>query len=124
MQARADQSPPSRAPHRVDVLVFGAGFVGMYASYKLRETGLWVQGFEAGGDVGGGSADPPKGGYVGPPDLRSCTIPDSPCPARASQCSPDREGALRCGDCAHDKLLAPQPLPRGKVREAGLHFAA
>jgi len=97
MQARADQSPPSRAPHRVDVLVFGAGFVGMYASYKLRETGLWVQGFEAGGDVGGGSADPPKGGYVGPPDLRSCTIPDSPCPARASQCSPDREGACAAG---------------------------
>jgi len=31
---------------------------------------------------------------------------------------------LRCGDCAHDKLLAPQPLPRGKVCEAGLHFAA
>jgi len=56
MQARADQLPPSRAPHRVDVLVFGAGFVGMYASYKLRETGLWVQGFEAGGDVGGGSS--------------------------------------------------------------------
>jgi len=56
MQARADQSPPSRAPHRADVLVFGAGFVGMYASYKLRETGLWVQGFEAGGDVGGGSS--------------------------------------------------------------------
>lgn len=53
MQARADQSPTSRAPQRVDILVVGAGFGGMYAVYKFREMGLKVQGFEAGGDVGG-----------------------------------------------------------------------
>ena len=45
--------------------------------------------------VAPGVADPPKGGCVGPRALRSCTTPDSPCPARASQRSPDREGALR-----------------------------
>ena len=42
-----------------------------------------------------GVADPPKGGCVGPRALRSCTTPDSPCPARANQRSPDRAGALR-----------------------------
>ena len=45
--------------------------------------------------VAPGVGDPPKGGCVGPRALRSCTTPDSPCPARASQRSPDREGALR-----------------------------
>ena len=45
--------------------------------------------------VAPGVADPPKGGCVGPRALRSCTTPDSPCPARANQRSPDREGALR-----------------------------
>jgi cation diffusion facilitator CzcD-associated flavoprotein CzcO len=38
---------------RLDVVVVGAGFGGMYAIYKFREMGLRVQGFEAGGDVGG-----------------------------------------------------------------------
>ena len=42
-----------------------------------------------------GVGDPPKGGCVGPRALRSCTTPDSPCPARANQRSPHREGALR-----------------------------
>src|SRR5436309_4781837 len=41
------------APRRLDVVVVGAGFGGMYAIYKFREMGLEVQGFEAGGDVGG-----------------------------------------------------------------------
>ncbi len=44
---------PSSSPRRVDVIVVGAGFGGMYAIYKFREMGLNVQGFEAGGDVGG-----------------------------------------------------------------------
>jgi len=47
--ARASQA----APRRVDMIVVGAGFGGMYAVYKFREMGLSVQGFEAGGDVGG-----------------------------------------------------------------------
>ncbi len=38
---------------RLDVVVVGAGFGGMYAIYKFREMGLKVQGFEAGGDLGG-----------------------------------------------------------------------
>lgn len=40
-------------PRRVDVVVVGAGFGGLYAIWKFREMGLKVQGFEAGGDVGG-----------------------------------------------------------------------
>lgn len=38
---------------RVDVIVVGAGFAGMYAVYKFREAGKKVVGIEAGGDVGG-----------------------------------------------------------------------
>lgn len=38
---------------RLDVIIVGAGFGGMYAVYKFRELGLAIQGFEAGGDVGG-----------------------------------------------------------------------
>jgi cation diffusion facilitator CzcD-associated flavoprotein CzcO len=47
---------PSRGktdPRKLDVVVVGAGFGGMYAIHKFREMGLAVQGFEAGGDVGG-----------------------------------------------------------------------
>lgn len=40
-------------PQRVDVLVVGAGFGGMYAVYKFREMGKSVVGIEAGGNVGG-----------------------------------------------------------------------
>ena len=38
---------------RLDVIIVGAGFGGMYAVYKFREMGMAIQGFEAGGDVGG-----------------------------------------------------------------------
>src|SRR5689334_11148721 len=38
---------------RLDVVVVGAGFGGLYAVYKLREMGLKLAAFEAGGDVGG-----------------------------------------------------------------------
>lgn len=34
-------------------MVVGAGFAGMYCHHKLRQLGLTLQGFEAGGDVGG-----------------------------------------------------------------------
>ncbi len=37
----------------LDVIVVGAGFGGLYATYKFREMGLSIQSFEAGGDVGG-----------------------------------------------------------------------
>ncbi len=46
----SSQSSPVR---RVDVVVVGAGFGGLCAVYKFREMGLSVQGYEAGGDVGG-----------------------------------------------------------------------
>lgn len=37
----------------LDVIVVGAGFGGLYAVHKFHSMGLRVQGFEAGGDVGG-----------------------------------------------------------------------
>jgi cation diffusion facilitator CzcD-associated flavoprotein CzcO len=47
-------SPDVRGePTRLDVVIVGAGFGGMYAVYKFREMGLKIQAFEAGGDVGG-----------------------------------------------------------------------
>ncbi|MCC6920506.1 MAG: NAD(P)/FAD-dependent oxidoreductase [Alphaproteobacteria bacterium] len=46
---------PDRAPvsSKVDAVVVGAGFAGLYMVHRLRQAGLSVQGFEAGGDVGG-----------------------------------------------------------------------
>ncbi|MFM2272023.1 MAG: hypothetical protein RL702_1088 [Pseudomonadota bacterium] len=38
---------------RVDAVVVGAGFGGMYMVHRLREMGLSMLGIEAGGDVGG-----------------------------------------------------------------------
>lgn len=50
----ASQQPTaSQDPNRIDALVIGAGFGGMYAVHRLSGMGLRVQGFEAGGDVGG-----------------------------------------------------------------------
>ncbi|OYD70778.1 flavin-containing monooxygenase [Rhodococcus sp. OK302] len=43
----------SREAATVDVVLVGAGVSGMYAMHKLRQSGLTVQGFEAGSDVGG-----------------------------------------------------------------------
>ncbi len=40
-------------PTRVDVVIVGGGFGGMYAVYKFRELGMSLQAFEAGGDLGG-----------------------------------------------------------------------
>ncbi|KAF5556060.1 cyclopentanone 1,2-monooxygenase [Fusarium napiforme] len=45
------ESTPTTAA--LDVVVVGAGFSGIYALHKLRQLGLDVQIFEAGGDVGG-----------------------------------------------------------------------
>ncbi|SVB38812.1 uncharacterized protein METZ01_LOCUS191666, partial [marine metagenome] len=42
-----DQTP------NVDVVVIGAGFAGMYMIHRLRELGLTIRAFEAGGNVGG-----------------------------------------------------------------------
>jgi cyclohexanone monooxygenase len=46
-------SGEEHAVQRVDVLVVGAGFAGLYALYRLRALGLSVQGVEAGDDLGG-----------------------------------------------------------------------
>lgn len=46
-------SNSKKAATRVDVIVVGAGFAGMYAVYKFREMGKSVIGIEAGGNVGG-----------------------------------------------------------------------
>ena len=41
------------APVKLDALVIGAGFGGMYAIHRLREMNLATRGIEAGSDVGG-----------------------------------------------------------------------
>src|SRR5262249_28667909 len=41
------------AAERLDAVVVGAGFAGMYALYRLREAGFSVRVFETGTDVGG-----------------------------------------------------------------------
>ena len=47
-------STPDPAPARtVDAVIVGAGFAGLYALHRLKDLGLSVVAFEAGGDVGG-----------------------------------------------------------------------
>jgi cation diffusion facilitator CzcD-associated flavoprotein CzcO len=46
-------SPPTDRSHRLDVVVVGAGFGGLYALHRLRGLGLSVQVYEAGSGVGG-----------------------------------------------------------------------
>lgn len=53
MSATATGTPPVPIGSRLDALVIGAGFGGMYAVHRLRAMGLSVQGLEAGNDVGG-----------------------------------------------------------------------
>jgi cation diffusion facilitator CzcD-associated flavoprotein CzcO len=57
MTAEILKDHPARASDagvtRLDVVIVGAGFGGMYAVYKFREMGLKIQGFEAGSNVGG-----------------------------------------------------------------------
>lgn len=47
------QSHTSKTITRLDAMVVGAGFGGMYALYRLREMGLSVRALEAGDGVGG-----------------------------------------------------------------------
>ncbi|WP_156774059.1 flavin-containing monooxygenase [Bordetella bronchialis] len=49
-QAKAEPEPQ---PERVDVLIVGAGFGGLYAIYRMRELGLRVRCIEAASGVGG-----------------------------------------------------------------------
>jgi cyclohexanone monooxygenase len=42
-----------KAAGKADAIVIGAGFAGLYMVHRLREQGLSVRGFEAGGGVGG-----------------------------------------------------------------------
>lgn len=52
MSVQASQTP---TPHKtsVDAIVIGAGVAGLYQTYRLRELGFDVQGFETGSNVGG-----------------------------------------------------------------------
>jgi cyclohexanone monooxygenase len=57
-QEEIDMSAPQEAPatppvRRVDAVVVGAGFAGLYMLYRLRKLGLSTQVFEAGSDIGG-----------------------------------------------------------------------
>ncbi|MBQ6642894.1 MAG: NAD(P)/FAD-dependent oxidoreductase [Saccharopolyspora sp.] len=47
----ANTSP--RATERLDAVIVGAGFTGLYMLHKLRESGLRARIYEAGSDVGG-----------------------------------------------------------------------
>ena len=53
MSTNQTATPAEGQATRVDVLVVGAGFGGMYALYKFRGMGLKTVGIEAGDDVGG-----------------------------------------------------------------------
>ena len=53
MSQTQDESTTRSQPQRVDVLVVGMGFAGMYILYCLRQRGLTARAFEAGSDVGG-----------------------------------------------------------------------
>ncbi|MGH9228408.1 MAG: flavin-containing monooxygenase [Acidimicrobiales bacterium] len=46
-------NPEARSTRRLDVVVVGAGFAGLYALHRLRGLGLSVQVYEAGAGVGG-----------------------------------------------------------------------
>ncbi len=53
MTGPAATTDPDTDPTRLDVVVVGAGFGGMYAVHRLRNDGCSVRAIEAGGDVGG-----------------------------------------------------------------------
>ena len=53
MAATEPSVRPTIKSRDVDVVVVGAGFGGIYMVQRLRALGLKIQGFEAGGDVGG-----------------------------------------------------------------------
>lgn len=43
----------NHTPEKIDALIIGAGFSGIYQLYRLRERGFKVRIFEAGADLGG-----------------------------------------------------------------------
>lgn len=51
--ATAQPQPVQHSGNRIDVVVVGAGFAGLYLLHKLRGLGLSVKVYEQGGDVGG-----------------------------------------------------------------------
>lgn len=51
--AQHSSTTNSTTPQRVDAIIVGGGFGGMYAVHKFNQLGLSLQAFEAGGDVGG-----------------------------------------------------------------------
>ena len=51
--AQAKVTAKGASSRRADVIVVGAGFAGMYATYKFRQMGKSVVAVEAGSDVGG-----------------------------------------------------------------------
>lgn len=53
MGTNEKKNKASSRTEKVDVVVVGAGFGGMYAAYRFREMGKRVVGIEAGGNVGG-----------------------------------------------------------------------
>ena len=60
MSGRGVRTVKSKGEHvasesRYDVIIIGAGIAGMYQLHRLRQLGLSVRVFEAGGDVGGRS---------------------------------------------------------------------
>ena len=53
MASNSATEPREKTVVRLDALVVGAGFGGMYATFRLRNMGLSMHAIEAGGNVGG-----------------------------------------------------------------------
>ena len=53
MERAAPSNTTAESPERVDAVVVGAGFAGLYSLYRLRERGMSARVFETGTDVGG-----------------------------------------------------------------------
>ena len=53
MERATPSNTTPESPERVDAVVVGAGFAGLYSLYRLRERGMSARVFETGTDVGG-----------------------------------------------------------------------
>ena len=53
LDSQSDNQSLATQARRIDVLVVGAGFAGLYLLHRLRKLGLGVHAFEAGGGIGG-----------------------------------------------------------------------
>jgi cyclohexanone monooxygenase len=51
--SESNHAPSTTEVRRVDAVIVGAGFAGLYAHHELRRLGLTLQGFDAAADVGG-----------------------------------------------------------------------